>query len=130
MINRASAIDLIPMLRELCRLLSQDPLTIDDVRSFLNELPITTTVEPEPASDVPAHVRLVLPEPEQPSLDSLENAFGSFKRLPRMHRLGVDKHIVYIDLEGYPHTCALIAETERDLLLVQAITIRRDIRLD
>lgn len=130
MTNTAGDIDLITTLRELCRLLSQDPLTMDQVRSVLNDLPMVATVEPEPGNDVPAHVRLVLPESSQPEIDDLVEAFGSFKRLPRLHRQGVDKHIAYIDLADYPFTCALIAETERDQLPVQAITIRRDIRLD
>lgn len=123
-------VDVISILTELCQLLSSDPLTVEEVRLEVAELSLATTVEPEPGSDSPAYVRLGLGESSQLTLDDLPEAFGPYNKLPRMHRRGSDKYIFYVDLAGYPYTCALIAETLLDMQEVRAVTVRRDIRLE
>lgn len=123
-------IDMVSVLTALCRLLSQDPLTLDDVRADVGKLPIAAVVEPEPGTTAPAFVRMPLPEPIALDLDSLEKTFGSSKKVPRMHRRTGDKYIFYIDWTEYPYTCAIIAEMSRDKEVVRIVTVRRDIRLE
>ena len=130
MVDNMDEIDVVSILTDLCQLLSTDPLTVDDVRLEAAELPLATTVEPEPGSDSPAYVRLVLGESSLMTLDDLQEAFGPHNKLPRMHRRGSDKYIFYVDLADYPYTCALIAETLLDQEGVRAVTVRRDIRLE
>jgi hypothetical protein len=101
-----------------------------DVRPVVSELPLTATVEPEPGTDTPAYIRLLLPESSQLTLETLQESFGPYKKLPRMHRRTGDKFIFYVDWPEYPYTCALIAETSLDQEWVQAVTVRRDIRLE
>ena len=128
--DKVDEMDVVSIVTDLCQLLSRDPLTMEDVRPEVSELPLTATVEPEPGSDTPAYVRLLLPESSQLSLETLQESFGPYKKLPRMHRRTGDKFIFYVDWAEYPYTCALIAETQLDQEGVQAITVRRDIRLE
>jgi hypothetical protein len=129
-VDKVDDVDVVSILTDLCQLLSSDPLTVDDVRLEVAELPLVTTVEPEPGTESPAYVRLVLGESNQMTLDDLQEAFGPHKKLPRMHRRGSDKYIFYVDLAEYPYTCALIAETQMDQKEVQVVIVRRDIRLE
>jgi hypothetical protein len=115
---------------QLCRLLSCDPLTVDDVRRELGELPVPAAVEPEPGTDAPAFVLLRLPESCQLTLDALKEAFGSYSQLPRLHRQAPDEFIIYVESPGTPYTCALVVEQKQDGSAIQSVTIRRDIRLD
>ena len=122
--------DLISVLTDLCGLLSSDPLTVDDVLPELAELPLQAAVEPKPGGDAPAFVRLTLPESSELTLDTLQESFGSYSRLPRMHRQAPIEYIFLVDTAGTPFTCALIVEKEEGHSAVQVVTVRRDIRLD
>ena len=106
---------MLSLLKDLCHLLSDDPLTVNDVQRALAEMPVKAAVEPEPGTDAPAFVRLSLRASGQLTLDSLQEAFGSFRRLPSMHRGAPAEHICHFDLKDMPYTCALIAEKEPDL---------------
>ena len=130
MADELNEIDIVSILVELCQLLSRDPLKLDDVRPVLEELPLAASVEPEPGSDIPAFVRLTLPESSQPTLDILRESFGSYSETPRLHRRALAKFIFYPDSGDSPYTCALITEVESEHTAVQAVTIRRDIRLE
>jgi hypothetical protein len=115
---------------KLCHLLSGDPLTVDDVRRELADLPVRAAVEPEPGTDAPAFVRLTLSESSQLTLEVLQEAFGPYSRLPRSDRQAPLEFIFQADWVGTPYTCALIVEKEQDQPAVQAVAVRRDIRLD
>ena len=130
MTDQAKVIDLVAILESVCRLLSQDPLNLDDVRPELADLPLRAIVEPEPGTDTPAFVRLPLPDSSQLTLDTLREVFGSYSELPRLHRQAPSEFIFYPDWDGSPYTCAIIAETMSEQDPVQAATIRRDRRLD
>ena len=130
MADKVDEKDIVSIVTGLCQLLSRDPLTMEDVRPEVSELPLTATVEPEPGSDTPAYVRLLLPESSQLTLETLQESFGPYKKLPRMHRRTGDKFIFYVDWDEYPYTCALIAETSLEQAAILAVTVRRDIRLE
>jgi hypothetical protein len=122
--------DLISILTNLCDLLSSDPLTVNDVLPELVELPLDAVVEPKPGRDAPAFVRLTLPESSELTLETLQESFGSYIRLPRSHRLAPIEYTFLVDTAGTPFTCALIVEKEEGHSAVHAVTVRRDIRLD
>jgi len=128
--DKVNEINIVSILTAICRLLSHDPLTVDDVRPELANLPLAATIEPEPGTVSPAFVRLVLPASSQLSLDILQEAFGPHSELPRLHRQAGFEFIFYVDWAEYPYTCALIAETSMDQAVIQAVTVRRDIRLE
>ncbi len=130
MADKKNEIDTITILTAICRLLSRDPLTVDDVRTELADLPLAATIEPEPGTVTPAFVRLVLPASSQMSLDILQETFGPHSELPRLHRQAGAEFIFYVAWAEYPYTCALIAETSLDQAAIQAVTVRRDIRLE
>ncbi len=130
MADKVSDSNIVSILTAICRLLSRDPLTLDDVRPELADLPLVATIEPEPGTVTPAFVRLVLPASSQLSLDILQEAFGPPSELPRLHRQAGAEFIFYVDWAEYPYTCALIAETSLDQAAIQAVTVRRDIRLE
>jgi hypothetical protein len=128
--DTTNEIDIIAMLTAICRLLSGDPLTMDDVRPEVADLPLAVSVEPKPGTDTPAFVRLALPETNQLSLDILQDAFGPHTELPRLHRQAGAEYIFYVDWTETPYTCALIAETSLEQAAILAVTVRRDIRLE
>ena len=130
MADKMNEFELIGILTVICRLLSGDPLTVDDVRPELADLPLATTIEPKPGSDTPAFVRLILPESNGLSLDTLQKGFGSYSELPRLHRQAGVEYIFYVDWAETPYTCALIAETSLEQAAILAVTVRRDIRLE
>ena len=70
--DKVNEIDVLSILTAICRLLSRDPLKLDDVRPELAALPLTATVEPEPGTDIPASVRLALPASSQLTLEALQ----------------------------------------------------------
>ena len=119
----------VSLLADLCRLMSQAPLTVDDVKADTAKLPLKASVQPEPGTDAPAFVRLELPDSCQLTLDDLSE-FGPYKRLPRLHREGPDEFIFHFDLPEYPYTSALIIEKLPDEPTAKAVTVRRDIRLE
>ena len=127
---KTNEIDVVSILMALCRLLARDPLTMDDVRPELADLPVPATVEPEPGTDAPAFVQLTLSKPSPLTLDALAEAFGSYSRLPRSDRQAPTEFIFYVDWPDFPYTCALIAEQALDQADLQTVTIRRDIRLE
>jgi hypothetical protein len=110
--------------------MSSAPLTMGDLRSHLDKLPVAASAQAEPGSDAPAFVRLTLAQSNRLTLRALEEAFGKYKRLPRLHRNAPNEFIIRVDLTGYPYTCALIAEKKPDQRAVQAVTVRRDVRLE
>ncbi len=128
--DKVGDIDIVSILGDICSLLSLDPLRVDDVRTVLAFLPLSVAVEPVPGTDMPAFVRLVLPESSRLTLDTLQDPFGSYTELPRLHRQAPAEFIYYPDSGDAPYTCALIAETDSEQAAVQAVTIRRDIRLE
>lgn len=130
MADNVNDIDMVAVLNALCRLLSQDPLTLDDVKAELAELPIEVVAQPVPGTTAPDFVRISLPESSALDLVSLEKAFGSSKKVPRMHRGTGDKYIFYVDWKEYPFSCAIIADMSKDKDVVRTITARRDMRLD
>ena len=130
MADELHAIDIVSILEEICQLLSRDPLKLDDVRPVLAELPLAAAVEPEPGTDTPAFVRLTLPDSTELTLDILQETFGSYSEIPRLHRQAPAEFIFYPDSNDAPYTCALIAEAVSEQEPVQAVTIRRDIRLE
>lgn len=130
MADKVDENDLVSILSDICRLLSRDPLTMDEATSEVVDLPLIATVEPEPGTDTPAYIRLTLREPGRLTLDVLQKAFGDAKKLPRMHRRAGDKFIFIVDWTEYPYTCALIAETPMDEVTVNSVVIRRDMRLE
>ena len=129
MADKVNKINIVSILTAICRLLSRDPLTVEDVQSELADLPLAATIEPEPGTVTPAFVRVVLPASSQLSLDILQEAFGPHSELPRLHRKAGAEYIFYVDYPEYPYTCALIAETSLDQAAIQAVSVRRDIRL-
>ena len=130
MADNVNEINIVSILTAICRLLSRAPLTVDDVRPELADLPLAVTIEPEPGTETPAFVRLVLPATSQLSLDILQEVFGPHSELPRLHPQAGAEFIFYVDWAEYPYTCALIAETSLEKAAIQAVTVRRDIRLE
>jgi hypothetical protein len=128
--DKMNEFELIGILTIICRLLSGDPLTVDDVRPEVADLPLAVTIEPKPGTDTPAFVRLVLPESSRLSLDALQKAFGPYSELPRLHLKAGAEFIFYVDWAETPYTCAIVAETSLEQAAILAVTVRRDIRLE
>jgi hypothetical protein len=86
-------------------------------------------VEAEPGSEAPAFVRLRMPPGARLTLEALQEAFGPSRQLPGMGRGAPAEYIIYVDLEGAPYACALVIEKEQEKPEVEAVTVRRDVRL-
>ena len=123
-------VDTIAVLKDLCQVMSSAPLIMADLRAHLDKLPLPASAQAEPGTDAPAFVRLTLPESSPLTLRALKKEFGTSKQLPRLHRNAPDEYIIRVDLAGTPYTCALIAEKKPGETAVQAVTVRRDIRLE
>ncbi len=122
-------VDLLSVLKDLCQLMSGGPLTVDEVRKKLAGLPLRSSVAAEPGSSAPAFARLVVPPEAGLTLEALQKAFGPANLAPPMGRGMPAEYLIYVDLPGYPYTCALVVEKELDKQAVMAVTVRRDIRL-
>ena len=122
-------IHMLNVLQDLCLLLSRDPLTVAEVKHSLASLPLHATVEREPGSTAPAFVRFALPDSVRLTLDDLQSTFGPARQLPGLHRGAPLEYLISVDRLGAPYTCALLIEAYADAPFVEAVTVRRDIRL-
>lgn len=123
-------VDIIPALTALCRLLSSAPVTMGDVQQELAELGVEATVQAKPGTDAPAFVHVTLPEASGVTLDALCDEFGPYRALPRTQRNAPIEYLFRVDWPDYPYTCALVAEKRPDRSAVEAVAVRRDVRLD
>jgi hypothetical protein len=121
--------ELMNLLKELCETMSGDPVTVREVKERLERTPFRAAVEAEPGSQAPAFARVETPASTGLTLEGLQKAFGPAKRLPGMGRGVPAEYLITVDLPGYPYTCALVIEKEQDKPVVEAVTVRRDIRL-
>jgi len=121
--------NILPILKDLLRLLSSAPLNVTDVQQKLAVLGVNAIVSPVPGKEEPAFVRLDVPVGIGLTLESLAQEFGPYKQLPSMHRGKAIKYIYRIDFPEKPYVCALIADQRRDASTIEAVTLRRDIRL-
>ncbi len=122
-------VDILSVLKDLCRLMSSAPLTVDEVRKNLAGTPFRTAFGTEPGSNAPAFARLAMPAGTGLTLEALQREFGPADRAPGTGRGAPDEYLIYVDLPGYPYTCALVIEKQQEQPSVEAVTVRRDIRL-
>lgn len=122
-------INLLGTLQDLCRQLSRDPLTVADVKQSLASLPLKAVVERAPGSTAPGFVRIALPTNAHLTLEELESVFGPANELPGLHRCAPLEYLITVDTPGAPYTCALLIEKRDEAPFVEAVTVRRDIRL-
>jgi hypothetical protein len=122
--------DTISTLKEVCDLLTRDPLSPAAAREALGRSGtawvragrvIAAADAPEPN-----HVELDLPSPI--ALEALARAFGDGHPAPRLHP-GDAAEVLYYPAapDGRQHTCAIIARVGADG--VRAVAVRRDPRL-
>ena len=131
-------------LQELISLLASDPLTVDQVVAALgtvaDDYGVSLAVAPaDPLfqevivargvdletrlpSDEPAFVRLTPAEP--PSLETLAEAFGPYREIPREGRDRLPQAIFYLQPPEGRCLVALIAEVSEGQAV--SITVRRD----
>jgi hypothetical protein len=81
-----------------------------------------------------AHAELTLSSSGSLSIAELEQAFGAFRTLPRVHPNQPLRVLFSLDDSKMSHTCAIIAEVQPgdrglDDGHVTGVTVRRDIRL-
>ncbi len=139
---------------KLCQVLSTDPVSPQDVALSLGTtLPESAGGQNAPillkpddrafkeamivreiGQNTPAHVELTLAQPGKLTLNALSDRFGHYSVAPRLHPSSPLKALFYIDISGQPRTCAIIAQTAQgiqgaDMGLLEAVTVRRDIRL-
>lgn len=122
-------VDILSVLKDLCRLMSSAPLTVVEVRKKLAGMPFRSSVAAEPGSSAPAFARLEMPPGAGLTLEALQHEFGPAHQAPGMGRGAPAEYLIYVDLPGYPYTCALVIEKELEKPSVEAVTVRRDIRL-
>ena len=137
----------------LCRQLSRDPVSIEDVAASLGEVVAgldegpglavrprdagfaSALVVPMPDTRAPAVVQLELVGAGTLQVKHLSAAFGSYRAL-RVHGLGAPPRVGFrVDDAGLPYTCMVMADVkpgpdgvaDGDVI---AIEVRRDPRLD
>lgn len=82
-------------------------------------------------TDGPAHVRLVVVEDAELTVQDLEDAFGPVVTTPpRVHFTDPEQRIYDADTGAPNFTTALIAELAPDSGTLQAVILRRDVRLE
>lgn len=122
--------DTISTLKEVCEILTRDPLSPAAAREALGESGaawvragrvIAAADAPEPN-----HVELDLPAPV--ALETFARAFGDGHPAPRLHP-GDAAEVLYYPTapDGRQHACAIIARVGADG--VRAVAVRRDPRL-
>lgn len=137
---------MIESVRELCRVLSEETVTVDDVVAVSGHNPTargirSVTVQPESdsfssivvktKSDVPATVALTLAGDH--TLGSLRDAFGDYQDVPRVHPEDSARVAFFVDT-GDVFTCTIFAHFDplteaTDETRVDSLLIRRDRRL-
>ena len=137
---------MIDTVKELCRVLSAETVTVDDVVAVSGNTPTengirSTIVQPESSSfsrvviktksDVPATVALTLAE--DLTLGSLREEFGDYRNVPRVHPEDSARAAFSVDT-GDAFTCTIFAHFDplkqaTDTTLVDSLLIRRDRRL-
>ena len=122
--------DIIDTLTDLCRLLSSAPLTVDDVERQVAELEVEATVHAEPGTDEPAFVHVKVPETSQVTLDALCETFGPYRQLPRPQRNAPVPYMFRVDRPDAPYTCAVVARKRPEQSRIEAVDLRRDVRLE
>lgn len=138
-------------IRDLSKLLSSDPLTVETVAHSLGVIrqaqdgdwpaevePRDATfasilVQPQRGTETPAWVEFEISEGHIVTLGELEAAFGQYMILKRMPQQP-NKLTFRLDWPSQPYTCTLIAEIPtfeivRSASTVQRLILRRDIRL-
>lgn len=139
---------MIDTLKKLTRLLSTDPLTVEDVVSQVGTLvedpggAAAVKVRPtqelfreaqvfrHPATGAPDVLRLVPADGQALTAKALRAAFGDFKRLPSTQLEADPELFRVVDYPELPYQCAVIAEVSRsDESAVTVVSLRRDIRL-
>jgi len=140
--------NILDILRNLCDELSQENITIQQVADSIGSVSKENTTKMqfniEPANpvfeeamvvrevkgkDAPSYVELQLGEQFKLTLNSLENAFGPSRSVPRTaHRTGSRIAITY-DISGRSYICTIFADLSEDGKDVTRIMVRRDVRL-
>lgn len=121
--------DFLIQVRTVCRLLCSNALTVPEVRQHLAAQRLEAVVEAAPGTDEPGLVRLEVPDGLQLTLEDLSGEFGAYRQVPAMHRRRPLKYVFVADNPDQPYVCVLVAEQPRGETAVQAVTVRRDIRL-
>ena len=122
--------DTISTLKEVCEVLTRDPLSPAAAREALGRSGaawvragrvIAAVDAPEPN-----HVELDLPAPV--ALEAFDHAFGEGHPAPQLHPGDAAEVLYYpADPDGRQHSCAIIARVGSDG--VRAVAVRRDPRL-
>lgn len=115
--------------RQVCRWLASNTLTLPALREKLGELQLEAQAEPAPGSEEPGLVRLGLPTGISLTLDDLALEFGAYTQAAAMHHNRPLKYVFVVDDPEMPFVCRLVADKPRGEDTVTALTLRRDIRL-
>ena len=122
--------DTISALKEVCEILTRDPLSPAAARDALGRstavwLRTARVVAAENDAE-PNHVELTLPSPLPQ--DAFEHAFGPGREAPMLHPDSPTEVLYYPAVPtDRQHTCAVITRIEADG--IRAVAVRRDPRL-
>jgi hypothetical protein len=122
--------DTISTLKEVCEVLTRDPLSPTATREALDRSGVAWVRAGRviAAADAPEpnHVELDLPAPV--ALDTFDRAFGDGHPAPRLHPGDTAEVLYYPAADNdRQHTCAIIARVGADG--VRTVAVRRDPRL-
>ena len=117
--------DLLVILRTMSGVLCAADVATAALRALA---PAGAAVAPTPGETVPGIVRIPLPDGTGLTLETLRAAFGPAQELPRLHRKAPVEHLFTVDDGASPYTVAIIADVANGA--VQAVTLRRDMRLE
>lgn len=141
---------MIETLKQLCIVLSEEQVTVQDVGSHLGKLvsdeggSLPLIIQPDDTAfakaeivrdyetQAPAHVELTLADSTALSVSDITAVFGHYRQIPKMQPKTPTRIMFSFDESGKPYTCALIANLvsgASDQATVTSVIVRRDMRL-
>lgn len=137
---------MIPLIQQVCELLSQDPISAQQVAEAIGtitqqgELGLPYEITPQDSAwssarivvdsqGAPLHVELTSAQPI--SLSALQSDYPDHHRLMSRNPDKLDQMLLNVDIPGTPRTCAIIAQIDNQggRNIVENLMIRRDVRL-
>jgi hypothetical protein len=137
---------MIPLIQQVCELLSQDPISAHQVAEAIGavqqqgELGLPYEIIPNDGAwssarivvdsqGAPLHVELTAAPPI--ALSTLQADYPDFHPLMSRNPDKLDQMLFNVDIPGTPRTCAIIAQVVKQAgkSTVENLMIRRDIRL-
>lgn len=137
---------MISLIQQVCELLSQDPITAQQVAEAIGTitqqgelgLPYEITSKDSAwlsarivvdSGGAPLHVELISAQPIP--LSTLQADYPDFHPLMSRNPDKPDQMLFNVDIPGMPRTCAIIAQVDKHnaKATVESLMIRRDVRL-